>query len=407
MFEYLLSTFVGRISASVIRHLCDALLDYAMANPTYKTTYLTHYPYLMRYLEFILIVIVVVAANFGCSSNVSNIQRLKVPSGFKIEMYATGLENARTLVLGDKGTIFVGTRSAGKIYAIQNKTNIVIAEDLNMPNGLAFYKGSLYVADVDRIFRYDNIEQNLTKPPQAVLIRDDLPTDSDHGWRYIAIGPDERLYISLGAPCNICKEGDYAQIRSMKLDGTDERIEAKGIRNSVGFTWHPQTKKLWLTDNGRDWLSDDTPPDEINKIDYRGQHFGFPYCHGGVIQDTEFNQKSCSEFSPPILPLGAHVAPLGIMFYSGAMFPKQYQNQLFVAEHGSWNRSEKAGYRVMLGRLTGEKVQYEPFVTGWLQGESAWGRPAYLLVLPDGSMLISDDQSGVIYRVSYSANKVE
>ena len=356
----------------------------------------------MTYLKLILIVIIAISANPSCSTNVSNTQLLKVPPGFKIELFATGLENARTLVLGDQGTIFVGTRSAGKIYAIQNKKHTIIAENLNMPNGLAFYKGSLYVAEVDRIFRYDNIEANLSKPPKPVLIRDDLPSDAHHGWRYIAIGPDERLYISLGAPCNICKEGDYAQISSMKLDGSDERIEAKGIRNSVGFSWHPQSKKLWFTDNGRDWLGDDSPPDEINKVDYQGQHFGFPYCHGGIIQDPEFKQQACNRFTPPIWPLGAHVAPLGIIFYSGNMFPKEYKNQLFVAEHGSWNRSKKAGYRIMLGRLTGKKVQYEPFVTGWLQGESAWGRPAYLLVLPDGSMLISDDKVGAIYRVSYS-----
>ena len=355
----------------------------------------------MNILKLVTPLILLVIINTSCSSGVANVQLLKVPPGFKVEMFADGLRNARTMVLGDQGTIFVGTRTAGKVYAIRNNTHFIIADNLNMPNGLAFHNGSLYIADVDRILRLDNIENNLAKPPQPVLIRDDLSSNTHHGWRYIAIGPDERFYIALGAPCNICKEGDYAQIRSMKLDGSDERIEAKGIRNSVGFAWHPQSKKLWFSDNGRDWLGDDSPPDELNQVDYQGQHFGFPYCHGGIIQDPEFNQQSCANFTLPIWPLGAHVAPLGIAFYTGKLFPKEYHNQLFVAEHGSWNRSKKTGYRIMMARLNGEKVQYEPFVTGWLQGESAWGRPAYILVLPDGSMLISDDKAGAIYRISY------
>ncbi len=355
----------------------------------------------MNVLKYILVFILGAITTVACSSSVSDVQLLKVPPGFKIEMYANGLENARTMVLGDRGTVFVGTRTAGKIYAIKDRQHTVIADGLNMPNGLAFYNGSLYVADVGRLFRYDNIENSRAQPPKAILIRDDLPSETHHGWRFIGIGPDRRLYISIGAPCNICKEDDYAQIRSMLLDGTDERVEAKGVRNSVGFAWHPQTQKLWFTDNGRDWLGDDSPPDEVNKIDYRGQHFGFPYCHGGVVLDPEFDQYSCAKFTPPIWPLGAHVAPLGITFYTGSMFPSVYRNQFFVAEHGSWNRSSKVGYRIMIGWLNGRKVQYEPFVTGWLQGETAWGRPAYTLVLPDGSLLISDDQAGAIYRVSY------
>ena len=353
---------------------------------------------------FLLLFSLLPIGTTSCSSdkpeNLTSVQ-FSVPPGFKVELYADNLPNARTMVLGDQGTLFIGTRSEGKVYAIKNHKRTIIANNLKMPNGLAFYKGSLYVAAVDHILRFDNIETQLNKPKTPIIIRDDLPTESHHGWRYIAIGDDKRLYITIGAPCNICKEANYAQIRSMKLDGSDERIEAKGIRNSVGFTWHPQTKKLWFSDNGRDWLGDDKPPDEINRIDQRGQHFGFPYCHGGTIQDAEFNDKPCKIFSPPIISLNAHVAPLGIAFNTGTMFPKEYQNQLFVAEHGSWNRSKKSGYRIMVAHFIGKKVEYKPFVTGWLQGESYVGRPAYILFLPDGSMLISDDNQGKIYRVSF------
>lgn len=331
---------------------------------------------------------------------------LKVPSGFKIELFAGGLNNARTMVLGKQGTLFVGTRSAGKVYAIKGEKIYTIASDLNMPNGLAFHKGALYIAAVDRILRFDNIEQNLAKPPQAIIIRNDLPSASHHGWRYIAFGPDERLYISIGAPCNVCLKDGFAEIRSMKADGSDERVVAKGIRNSVGFTWHPQTKKLWFSDNGRDMLGDDIPADEINHVEKTGQDFGFPYCHGGNVTDPGYNEYPCTDFSPPAIQLGAHVAPLGISFYTGQSFPKEYNNRLFIAEHGSWNRSQKSGYRVAVAKLKGNKViSYKTFVSGWLQGQSAWGRPAYTLIMPDGSMLISDDRAGAIYRVSYIGEK--
>lgn len=328
---------------------------------------------------------------------------LKVPAGFKIDLFAHNLPNARTMVEGKNGTIFIGTRSAGRVYAIHKDKAYTIAKGLNMPNGIAFHKGSLYVAEVSRILRYDNIENTLSKPPKPVVIRNNLPKETHHGWRYIAFGPDNRLYISIGVPCNICLEENFAQIRSMKADGSDERVEARGIRNSVGFTWHPQTKQLWLTDNGRDWMGDDLPPDEINRVTKRGQHFGFPYCHGGKYPDDEFTQQSCDKFSHPALALGAHVAPLGITFYTGTQFPKEYRNQIFVAEHGSWNRTKKSGYRVMMATLKGNNIiKYQDFITGWLDNESVRGRPAYTLVLSDGSMLVSDDKVGTIYRVSYA-----
>jgi len=350
--------------------------------------------------KFTLLILLFIGATF-CSAK-PRTDLLKVPAGFKIELFASDLNNARTMVLGKQGTVFVSTRSAGKVYAIKDGKVFTIAQNLNMPNGIAFHNNALYIAAVDRILRLDNIEQNLVNPPQAVVIRSNLPSAKHHGWRYIAFGPDGRLYISIGAPCNVCLKEGFAEIRSMKADSSDEKVVATGIRNSVGFTWNPLTKKLWFSDNGRDMLGDDIPTDEINRVDKAGQNFGFPYCHGGTVPDPNYNGFPCDDFSPPALQLGAHVAPLGITFYTGSQFPQKYQNKLFVAEHGSWNRSKKSGYRIIMAKLQGSKViGYETFVSGWLQGQSAWGRPAYTLVMPDGSMLISDDRAGAIYRVSY------
>ncbi len=349
----------------------------------------------------LLLLLITITTTTLCSSN-PRTDLLKVPTGFKIELFASGLSNARTMVRGKQGTIFVGTRSAGKVYAIKDSKVYIIAQNLNMPNGIAFHNNALYIASVDRILRLDNIEQNLAKPPQAIIIRNNLPKARHHGWRFIAFGSDGRLYISIGAPCNVCLKEGFAEIRSMKADGSDEKVVATGIRNSVGFTWHPQTKKLWFSDNGRDMLGDDIPADEINRVDNAGQNFGFPYCHGGTVPDPDYNGFSCKDFTPPAIQLGAHVAPLGIAFYTEANFPKKYQKQLFVAEHGSWNRSKKSGYKISMVKLQGSTViGYETFVSGWLQGQSAWGRPAYILVMPDGSMLISDDKVGAIYRVTY------
>lgn len=359
---------------------------------------------------FLLSLLIPLGCNTGIKAAMVPLENIKLPPGFKIEVFADGLPNARTLALGDEGTVFVGTRKSS-VYAIRDNDGDgevdekhQIASGLNMPNGIAFYQGALFVAEVERILRFDAIENQLKNPPKPVVIHDDLPIETHHGWRSIAFGPDERLYIAIGAPCNICLEEGYAQIRSMKPDGSDEKRVAQGIRNSVGFNWHPETGELWFTDNGRDWLGDDSPPGELNRVEKPGQHFGFPYCHGGTVPDPEFGQlKSCQEFTPPAQPLGPHVAPLGMLFYSGQQFPEKYRNQIFIAEHGSWNRSQKIGYRITLVTLKdNQAISYEPFAEGWLQGETAWGRPAYLLELPDGSLLLSDDQAGVVYRISYS-----
>ncbi len=337
---------------------------------------------------------------------------IKLPPGFEISIYAENLPNARSLALGPKGILFVGTRTEGKVYAVVNqlgetaaKKIFTIAQGLNMPNGIAFRNGALYVAEVNRLSRYDDIESRLANPPKPVTINDQFPKDRHHGWKFIAFGPDGLLYVPVGAPCNICEpdETRYALISRLKTDGTAPEIFAKGIRNTVGFDWHPVTKELWFTDNGGDNLGDDVPPDELNHAPKQGLNFGYPYCHGGNIPDPQFGKKrSCSEFIPPVQKLGPHVAALGMRFYTGSMFPAGYRNQIFIAEHGSWNRSAPIGYRVTLVQLENNKaVSYKPFAEGWLQGGRAWGRPVDVLVMPDGALLVSDDQAGVIYRIHY------
>jgi glucose/arabinose dehydrogenase len=273
-----------------------------------------------------------------------------------------------------------------------------------VPNGVAFHNGDLYVAEINRILRFKNIESHLDNPPIPEVIRDTFPTDKAHGWKFIRFGPDGLLYVPVGAPCNICERDDpYASITRMAPDGSGFEIFARGIRNSVGFDWHPHNKDLWFTDNGRDWLGDDIPPDELNHAPQAGLHFGFPYCHGGDLLDPEYSEtKPCSEFTAPIQKLGPHVAALGMRFYTGTLFPSPYRNQIFIAQHGSWNRSDKSGYRIMQVTLEGNKAtSYNVFAEGWLQGEQAWGRPVDVEVMPDGALLVSDDQAGVVYRIVY------
>lgn len=341
-----------------------------------------------------------------------DLDKIVLPPGFKISVYAE-VPNARSMCFGDKGTLFVGNRQRDKVYAVrdENKDGVAekvytIASGLTMPCGVAFRKGSLYVAEVNRIIRFDNIESSLDNPPAFVVVNDKLPADRHHGWKFIAFGPDDKLYVPVGAPCNVCEKSDsiYATIARMNYDGSGLEIFAKGVRNSVGFDWHPQTKQLWFSENGRDNMGDDVPADELNVAPGKGMHFGFPYCHQGNIPDKEFGKnKSCASYTAPARNLDPHVAAIGMRFYTGDMFLPEYKNQLFIAEHGSWNRSKKIGYRIMLVRLENNKVvQYVPFATGWLgDDDKVTGRPADVEIAPDGALLVSDDSRGAIYRIIF------
>lgn len=339
------------------------------------------------------------------------LDKISLPEGFAIELYAENVENARQMALGAQGTLFVGSRRAGKVHAVVDTDQdgkaeqyYLIDQGLTMPSGVAFKDGSLYVAAIDRILRYDNIEAQLSSPPEPVVVTDAFPSETHHGWKYIAFGPDGKLYVPVGAPCNICDEPGYASIKRMNSDGSDIEDYALGVRNSVGFDWHPQSGALWFTDNGRDHLGDDMPPCELNHAPEQGMHFGYPYCHGVDISDPEYGEgHSCDDYVAPAQALGPHVAPLGMKFYDGEQFPAQYRNQVFIPEHGSWNRTEKIGYRITMVELDEQsKAQnYHVFAEGWLQGQNEWGRPVDLLVMPDGSMLVSDDKASVIYRIRY------
>jgi len=344
----------------------------------------------------------------------ANLAKIKLPAGFRISYFAQGVSGARELAVGADGTVYVGSKEQGKVYALPDKNHdgkadevIVIAKGLNSPNGVALRQGSLYVAEINRIIRFDNIAANLKKAPKPAVVYAKLPADEWHGWRYIAFGPDGLLYVPVGAPCNSCQPTKpvYATINRLNADGTGFQNYAKGVRNTVGFDWHPVTKELWFTDNGRDNLGDDQPADELNRAPKAGLHFGFPYFFGGDVADPDFGPgQSADNFVKPARKLGAHVAALGMKFYTGRQFPAAYRNQILIPEHGSWNRSQKSGYRIMLVKLdaAGTKAQsYEPFAEGWLQGQQPWGRPVCLLVLPDGSLLVSDDQNDAVYRISY------
>lgn len=341
------------------------------------------------------------------------LDKIKLPDGFVIDVYAE-VENARSMAMSPSGVIYVGNKDKDKVYAIKDTDGDfkadkrwVVATGLNMPNGVAFKDGDLYIAEVSKISKIAGIESKLANPSKPTVVKNDYPTETHHGWKYIAFGPDGKLYVPVGAPCNICEPKDeiYASITRINADGSGREIYAKGVRNSVGFTWHPTTKELWFTDNGRDMLGDDVPACELNYAPKAGMHFGYPYCHEGSIKDPEFGSKrACSEFTAPADKLGPHVAPLGLKFYTGNQFPAEYKNQLFVAEHGSWNRSKKSGYNVSLVQVSNNKVTgHKLFASGWLDDASqkVWGRPVDVLLLPDGSMLVSDDQANVIYRISY------
>ena len=338
---------------------------------------------------------------------------LRLPPGFKAEILVADVPKARSMALGDAGTLFVGTRFGdGTVYAIHDALGkhpqvTTFVKGLKVPNGVAFHKDALYVAEQQQIVRFPQAEQPITGPRVPEVISTELPYKNGlHAWKYLAFGPDGKLYVPVGAPCNVCDEKDFGQIVRMNPDGSGREVVARGVRNSVGMSWHPQTGELWFTDNGRDMLGDDVPACELNRLKTVGSDFGFPYCHGGDLADPEFGALgSCAQAEAPAQKLGPHVAPLGVRFYTGSMFPPEYRNQVFIAEHGSWNRSKEAGktgYRISLVRLKGNSaISYEPFAEGWLEGDKVLGRPVDLLVAPDGSLLVSDDERGVIYRISY------
>jgi glucose/arabinose dehydrogenase len=356
----------------------------------------------------------IVSLSFANASTPQEVlKQLHLPTGFTISIYADNVPNARSLALGDNGIVFVGSGREGKVYALQDKDQdgiaeqrYIIAENLAMPNGVAFKDDSLYVAEISRIIRFDHITQQLSQPPKPKVVFDQFPTEAHHGWKYLRFGPDNKLYTAVGAPCNICKPDKeiYASLVRLNADGSQFEIIAHGIRNTVGFDWQPETQALFFTDNGRDYLGDDSPPDELNHWSNKGDHFGYPYCHGGDILDPEFGaNKKCKDFTPPAWKFKAHIAPLGLRFYQGQQFPSEYKNQLFVAQHGSWNRTEPQGYRVALIKLNKKQVISEQdFISGWLNKDGdVLGRPVDILTLENGSLLISDDKLGVVYKVSY------
>lgn len=353
-----------------------------------------------------------------CSAGVADwapfpgLDGILLPVGFGIEVFAREVDGARSLCLGENGTVFVGSRGAGNVYALVDEDGIpgaetvhLIAGGLDSPNGVAFLDGDLFVAEIGRVVKFDDIENRLEDPPEPAVVNDDFPHYQLHGWKFISFGPDGKLYIPLGAPCNVCEPDDsrLATIMRMNPDGTELEVYARGVRNTVGFDWHPTTGELWFTDNGRDGMGDDIPPDELNRAAGIEYHFGFPYVHGSGILDPNYGSgHEPDDYVAPEMELGPHVAALGMRFYDGEMFPESYRGRIFIAEHGSWNRSSPIGYRVTTVTLEGGRAAgYEVFAEGWLSGGEAFGRPVDVLEMPDGSLLVSDDRADRIYRIFY------
>jgi glucose/arabinose dehydrogenase len=391
----------------------------------------------------VYLAVAVVAMASAASAEELPLGRIRLPPGFHIAVYAHPVKNARSLALGPDGIVFVGTRSAGNVYALVDEKGrhedarvYTLAHGLTNPNGVAFRDGALYVAERSRILRYDDIAHHLDAPPAPVIIRDDYPDKAHHGWKFIAFGPDGWLYVPVGAPCNVCQSRDpiFATITRLSPDGKTRQIYARGVRNSVGFDWHPRTHELWFTDNGRDDMGDDVPPDELDRAPKSDLDFGFPYCHGRDIPDPKYGRdKPCRASVPPAADLGAHVAAVGMRFYNGTMFPASYRGDIFIVEHGSWNRSVPVGYRLVRIKLDGDRVAAQDvFAEGWLpprpeaedphrpftrradesadvvrllipaKKSQAWGRPVDVLVMPDGALLVSDDMADAVYRISYT-----
>jgi len=356
----------------------------------------------------------------GRSAKDLPVNTLKVPAGFKVEVWADGIPEARSLAMGDKGTLFVSNRNAKSVYAVTSKDGKrevkTILNGLDSPNGIVFNKGTLFVAERGKITRYDGIEGKLDSPGEGKVVVDNLDPNrqAGHFWKYLAMGPDGKLYFNVGAPGNIVLP-TYKEAAIMRLDPNKAILEtvALGVRNSVGMDFNPKTKDLWFTNHARDWLGDDSPNDTLHRVSAKSggavPHFGYPFCHQGDTLDPEYGKnRSCAEFAKPAALLGTHIAPLGMKFYNGKMFPAEYQNNIFIAMHGSWNRTVKQGYNVMRVKVdeNGKASKPTPFLTGFMTDEKAdppmWGRPVDLLVMKDGSMLVSDDYNGIIYRVSYA-----
>jgi glucose/arabinose dehydrogenase len=348
-------------------------------------------------------------------SAAAELGEITLPSGFRIAVYAGDVPGARQMAVGPAGVVFLGSRAEGKVYAVVDRDGDdradqvhVVASGLNSPSGVAFRDGALYVGAVNRVLRFRDVARDLARPPRPEVVSEAYPSDAHHGWKFLAFGPDGKLYVPVGAPCNVCTPPGplHATITRLDLAGGRPEVVARGVRNSVGFDFDPATGDLWFTDNGRDWLGDDQPPDELNHLTKVGEHFGFPFCHGNGIRDPEHNAgRSCGEFTAPARELGPHVAAIGMRFYTGRMFPEKYRGGIFIAEHGSWNRSTPIGYRVSFVKIeNGRATSYESFASGWLKGNTASGRPADVLVMPDGALLVSDDKAGRIYRISYAGN---
>jgi glucose/arabinose dehydrogenase len=336
----------------------------------------------------------------------------KLPPGFKAEIWATGMPGARAMARGDGGKIYVGTRAIGRVYEVTDagtqRSSRVVVDKLVQPAGVAFKNGSLYVMAIDKVLRFDGIEKNPDVQPVDMTAAFKLPKEQHHNWKYIAFGPDGKLYVPFGAPCNICVPGEeYAQIRRYNADGSGMEVIARGVRNTQGFAWHPVTKEMWFTDHGRDWMGDNEPEDELNRMASVGANFGFPYCHANGVADKDIKKdRPCDNVTLPVQTMGPHAAVMGAHFYTGNMFPPEYKNVLFVARKGSWNRTKKFGYDVVNVRADadGKNPKVTPFMTGFLNesNDSFSGRPTYMLQLPDGSLLLSDEQLGAIYRITYA-----
>ena len=340
------------------------------------------------------------------------LQSFKLPPGFRAEIWASGMPGARAMARAENGKIYIGTRGIGRVYELTDhgvtRSARVVVDKLVQPSGVAYANGALYVMAIDKVLRFDGIASNPAVAAVDMTAAFKLPPEQHHNWKFINFGPDGKLYVPFGAPCNICEPGaEYAQIRRYNADGSGMEVIARGVRNTQGFAWHPETREMWFTDHGRDWMGDDGPPDELNRMVKTGLNFGFPYCHANGMADRDFPRaNACADVTLPVQTMGPHSAVMGLHFYTGAMFPAEYRNALFVARKGSWNRTQKFGYDVVIVHTDaqGSNPRIQPFMTGFLDAsnDNFSGRPTYLLQLPDGSLLISDEQLGAIYRISYA-----